>query len=201
MKLDFLEIGTSDFETLIQTCDNNKIGMSIEPVKYYFNKLPQKNNVQKLNIAISNENGECKVYYISDSNIKKYNLPWWIRGCNSINDYHPTVLKILDKMKYDISLFDFDIVKKMTLFELIKEYNIEEIKYLKIDTEGHDCLILNKFIEDVIKNNFIEILPKKILFEANILTEKNLLTTTLNKLYNIGYELIKNDGNVLLRLK
>ena len=34
MKYDFIEIGTSDFDTLLETT-TNKIGISIEPLKYY----------------------------------------------------------------------------------------------------------------------------------------------------------------------
>ena len=32
---DFLEIGTSDFDTEIEKSDNTRVGMSIEPIKYY----------------------------------------------------------------------------------------------------------------------------------------------------------------------
>jgi hypothetical protein len=35
MKYDFIEIGTSDFDTEIENCDDNKKGLSIEPVKIY----------------------------------------------------------------------------------------------------------------------------------------------------------------------
>tara|TARA_Y100000741_G_scaffold359915_1_gene341333 strand:- start:859 stop:972 length:114 start_codon:yes stop_codon:yes gene_type:complete len=37
MFLDFIEIGTSDFDTKIQKKDN-KIGISIDGVKYYIDK-------------------------------------------------------------------------------------------------------------------------------------------------------------------
>jgi hypothetical protein len=37
---DFIEIGTSDFDTLIQEADNLKIGLSIEPISKYLRALP-----------------------------------------------------------------------------------------------------------------------------------------------------------------
>lgn len=46
---DFIEIGTSDFDTYIQ--DKKYInckGLSIEPVKYYLNKLPNRKISLKL---------------------------------------------------------------------------------------------------------------------------------------------------------
>ena len=87
MEYDFIEIGTSDFETLIEQ-DNNQKGISIEPIQYYLDKLPNNPNVIKSNHAISNIEGEIKIFWITPEDIKKYNLPWWVRGCNSVNEPH-----------------------------------------------------------------------------------------------------------------
>jgi hypothetical protein len=46
---DFIEIGTSDFDTEIEKKDN-KIGISIEPIKYYLDRVTNKPNCIKLNI-------------------------------------------------------------------------------------------------------------------------------------------------------
>ena len=32
--LDFIEIGTSDFNTLLESCNDTQKGMSIEPLKF-----------------------------------------------------------------------------------------------------------------------------------------------------------------------
>ena len=69
MFLDFIEIGTSDFETEIQKKDT-KIGLSIDAVKYYIDKLPNKNGCIKINNAISNFNGEITINYIPIENKK-----------------------------------------------------------------------------------------------------------------------------------
>ena len=55
----YIEIGTSDFDTEIQK-DNNNHGISIEPIKYYYDKLPIKENSTKLNIAISSVSWSIK---------------------------------------------------------------------------------------------------------------------------------------------
>jgi hypothetical protein len=44
---DFIEIGTSDFDTLIETSDDKTVGLSIEPIKYYLDRLPERKNVKK----------------------------------------------------------------------------------------------------------------------------------------------------------
>ena len=42
---DFIEIGTSDFQTLIEEASDEAIGLSVEPISYYLNKLPNPKNV------------------------------------------------------------------------------------------------------------------------------------------------------------
>lgn len=108
--LDFIEIGTSDFETEIQNATNITKGMSIE----LYNLIVEKGLIVKDII-----------------------------------------------MSYNIS--------KKTLYDTINTYNINGVFYLKIDTEGHDCTILTKFLKDITDN---EMLPHKILFESNSLTDR-----------------------------
>ena len=44
---DFIEIGTSDFDTLIQKCSDDSVGLSIEPLKSHLDRLLNKPNVKK----------------------------------------------------------------------------------------------------------------------------------------------------------
>lgn len=66
MNYDFIEIGTSDFDTLIQTATNDTVGLSIDPIQFYLNRLPEKQLVKKVNCAVSfdGKRGKDKVYYI-----------------------------------------------------------------------------------------------------------------------------------------
>ena len=43
----FIEIGTSNFDTLIEKADDTTMGISVDAVKYYINQLPEKTNVKK----------------------------------------------------------------------------------------------------------------------------------------------------------
>jgi FkbM family methyltransferase len=159
---DFVEIGTSDFDTLIQICDENTVGISVEPIKYYLDRLPNKSNVIKLQSALSTNDGECDVYYISEDDIQKHSLQWWVRGSNSINKPHPIVLKDIGEELYN-KIVTIEKVPTISWDSLINSYNIKSIGHLKIDTEGHDHIILRDFLDFCNKNLFN--LPNKITLE------------------------------------
>ena len=63
--MDFVEIGTSDFDTLIEKADSSTVGISIEPVQEYFSRLPEREKVLKINAAISNFDGESTICFVS----------------------------------------------------------------------------------------------------------------------------------------
>jgi FkbM family methyltransferase len=195
--LDFLEIGTSDYDTILQTCSADQIGMSIEPVKYYLDRLPNKPNVKKFNMAISFHDSETpiEVYYVTSDVIEKLQLPDWVRGCNSIGNYHfqHKELKLEEYVKIDS-------VKQMPIDKFLIENNIRGIDFLKIDVEGGDCFILKTLME-YLKNKTKEYYPKTIMFETNALTEEKLISNTI-QLYCInGYDLISFGHETVLKLK
>ena len=196
MRYNFVEIGTSNFDTLIEQASDETIGISIEPVKYYLNQLPDKPNVKKLNYAISAEEELeiARVYYVPEDIIKNKNLPDWLKGCNSINDFH-LQHNILNVKKY----VDCIPVINMPIKMLFKLYEITELDYLKIDTEGYDVYILQslfEYLQTVTKLSY----PKKILFESNILTDPDKIKLTIENYKTLGYQLIFSHHETLLEL-
>ena len=183
MKYDFIEIGTSDFRTIMQTANDDVFGLSIEPIQLYLDALPDKRNVTKVNYAISDKNSTIDIFYVSPDNIKKYNLPEWVRGCNSINSPHPSVVNLL-KDTHD-QVITIQQVKSVTWESLINEFSIESVNFLKIDTEGHDHVILNEYYNECIKNQ--SLLADKIIFEMNSLSNQPALDDLILKFKNIGY--------------
>jgi hypothetical protein len=183
MRYNFIEIGTSDFDTLMVN-SQNEIGISIEPLKFYLDNLPDKDNVIKLNCAISDKNGIVDVYWIDPIDIENYNLPGWLRGCNSIIEPHPSAIKELKDRNIE-HIYKKTQCKCLTWESIVDIYDIKYVDYLKIDTEGHDYIIINNIL------NSNSVLPKKILFENNILTTELNTKQTLQKLKLFGYTVVQ----------
>lgn len=156
MKYTNIEIGTSDFRTLISSANGN--GISIEPVPCYFNNLPEQKDWIKLNCAVSDYDGKALMYYVNPDKITTE--PMWVRGCNSINEPHPTIEQMYPHLIETVSI---DVISVRTL---IKKYDITEVGYLKIDTEGHDLVIMNALLDTDLR-------PRKILFESNVLSNED----------------------------
>jgi len=180
---DFIEIGTSNFDTLIQCADDNTKGISVDAVKYYIDDLPDKLNCKKINVGISNINSTLDVYYIPEIVIEQNNLQDWFKGCNSINNYHPL------HIQHNVShLCKIDKVKVITTYELFYQNNVRNVKYLKIDTEGHDVTIL-KTLFLYIKFLPIIFYPNKILFETNAHSVSEEVDEIIQLYCSIGYTL------------
>ena len=193
---DFIEIGTSDFDTLIETSNNDTVGISIEPIKYYLDNLPNKPNVIKINAACSDTNQNLQIYYIKTEDIQKYNLPYWVRGCNSINKPHSFTREKIGEKLYD-DIVTVDNVPTVTWNDIISNYNVESIDYLKIDTEGYDHIILKSYLEVCKKTP--ELFAKKIMFEYNETSNKIELDKLLSDLQ--GYDVnIQKDDIILTKI-
>ena len=198
MDLDFLEIGTCDFDCFCLDSNNDtKKGIIVEPLSCYLDNLPNKKNCIKVNKAISDKNGKIKIYYLPEDIIKKYNLPRWLKGCNKVNDYHPLVIKKLEEYNLEKSLVKIEEVDVITIKNLIETYNIKSVDYLKIDTEGHDLIILNEYINYCTNINKL-LFPNKILFESNYLSDKKEVYRMIEKLKTLNYKLIYRNVDTLL---
>ena len=194
---DFIEIGTSDFNTEIEKKDG-KIGISVEPIQYYLERIPHKEHCIKLNRAVSNYNGTCTVYYLSEETIRKCNFPDWVRGCNSINSYHKTVSNMCKNAGIDIEkISEKDSVEVMTLYQIMKTQGVDGVYFLKIDTEGHDPVILRKFDEELDDNKY---LPHVIQFESNVLSAKEDVEHIIELFTKKGYDVIEKRHDTLLKL-
>lgn len=193
MKLDYIEIGTSDFDTLLQSSD--LVGISIDPLEIYLDRLPNKPNNKKLNVAISDFDGKCEVFYIDPDDISTYKLPDWLRGCNSIQKEHPAALTELKKRGL-LYLYKQKTIDVLSWDTLVRSNNIVSIDYLKIDTEGHDHVIINSILK-----SSTNIVPKKINFETNALTPKETIIETLKALNERGYITVEHtDENTIVEL-
>ena len=147
-------IGNTKNDFLYNNINLNFKYIMIEPILYLFNQLKENyksyNNITFLNIAISNYNGFIDLYTPSEKNDFS-KLIEWTNQLSSINKEHiQTFIPecIVDKIN----------VECKTLNTIIEDYNIKEIEYLYIDTEGHDYDILMNLDLFIIR-------PKNIIFE------------------------------------
>lgn len=194
--LDFIEVGTSDFDTEIEKKDD-KVGVSIEPIKHYLDRLPNKRGCRKLNIGISDYTGTCDVNFVSEEMIHKLGFPEWVKGCNCINSYHKTVSRLCVDKSIDIaSITTTQTVPVRTLFDVMQSLDFDGVYLLKIDTEGHDVVILKKFVQEF--NGDKKFLPHVIQFESNVLTQTEEVDETIGLLASIGYDLIEKGHDTVL---
>lgn len=196
---DFIEIGTCDFDTLVETCTDSAVGICVEPIKEYLDKLPIKKNIKKVNKAISFDNSEgyVDVYYIPENVLKENKLKLGFKGCNRIGGYHPHHIK--KKITHLVETYKIEQIKIETL---LKENSVRKIKHLKIDTEGGDCFILRNLIS-YLQTQDIIYFPEKITFETNLLTNYDFILETVEIYKNAGYRIesknnFVDDGNTVL---
>lgn len=153
--IDYVDIGTSDFEIGSGQIECDKTYILVEPLKMYLDNLPNDTNITKVNNAIGDKEGDLPIFYVSQENIEKYNLPYWVRGCNKIGEKHPVVIKYLLDANITEDIFSVDTVKTITFKQLIDDFCIGHICNLKIDTEGYDHIILNDVITEIINGNVV----------------------------------------------
>jgi FkbM family methyltransferase len=193
-KYDYIEIGTSDFDTLVQLMPDSALGISVEPIKEYLDLLPEKENNQKVNAAISDTDKKSTVYLVKPEDIRKYGLDEWVKGCNSIDSPHPSVLTYL-RAKDLLDIYHKEEIECLSIKTLIERYSIGEVDLLKIDTEGHDFVIIKSLLKT-------ELRPNKIHFEANSLYQENEILEIIRVLEEHGYFIVQRTFNdITVRLK
>lgn len=128
----FLEIGSCYYNTLNDFSDNNWKGIIVEPVEKYLNLIPRKKNITYLNCAVDETNGQRTLYMVDEPIVETDS------DYAGMSTFH----------KWDFVNTTPTYVKTKTYLEVIEEGKLESIDYLKIDTEGHDWIILQNVIFD-----------------------------------------------------
>lgn len=196
MKYDFVEIGTSNFNTLIQTATDTTMGLSIEPIQYYLDQLPSPAGVKKLNCAVSrtNQNEMLEVYYVPEHVIVATQLPDWLRGCNAVGEYH------FQHTALDIEhLVQRQLVPCLPIGTVFDQNHVSELDYLKIDTEGSDCAIM-LHLASYLKTQAVSKYPKKIMFESNELAVPAQVEQVKNKFIGLGYRVTQAGYDTILEI-
>jgi FkbM family methyltransferase len=154
MRFDHIDIGTSDFDVADGIFSNDKRYLLVEPLQEYLDRLPSGNHIFKECAACSNTEGFLEVHFIPPAAISALGLPDWVRGCNKVNARHPTVVKLLEERDIPIENIVARKVPIVRFDSLIKKYEISSAACIKVDTEGHDHIILEQIAQCILKGKF-----------------------------------------------
>lgn len=149
MHFDYVDIGTSDFDTAISWMKKGEKVLLVEPILRYLSNLPEGEGIYKANFAISNRSAYRPIFYLSEKAIQQMGLPGFLKGCNSLDFPHKTVIDAITMTGNSLSAISQSIVRLITFKQLIELYDITSIGKLKIDTEGHDHIILKDVLKEV----------------------------------------------------
>lgn len=195
---DFIEIGTCNFNTLLEKAAPGSLGISVEPVKQYLDQLPEHDTVIKVNAAVTHEKNQptASVVYVPEEDIDRLEpTRGWLKGCNCINDIHPLI------KKYNLSDHTVkDVVPLLNFQDLIQKYQINSVDTIKIDTEGHDHIIMKGVIL-YIKSLKTGLKPKYIRFEHHpLFVNDNDILYIIMEMINEGYKVHKENNDIVFNL-
>jgi hypothetical protein len=189
MKYDFIEIGTCDYHTLLEGSSPNELGISVEPIKIYLDRLPDKSNVIKVNCAITSEDKMVDLFYVTPENQNKHDLSF-TKGWGTIIKPHKGHGKNPEDL-IESGILTKSKIQGITWKTLCEKHNVKEVDWVKIDAEGHDCVIVNSILDFC--NSLI---PKKISFEQTHCDKLELENTKI-RLNTNGY-FLKEEGEDLI---
>lgn len=171
----YIEIGSCYFNTLTHLTESlGWHGTIVEPIKKFINKLPQLDNVHYLNYAIDTERGTKDMYVFHDA-VAEADRD--LHGMSSLYHYHG------DKQ------FRLQ-VNTITYKDLLYLTGYKELELLKIDTEGHDLVILKEALR--VGNP----IPKRIIVEHKHVDADEMLEV----LEYHGYDVQNDEENYYGRL-
>ena len=202
MKLDFIEIGCADFRTEAEK--SNLKGISVEPVKEYFDRLPIRDGLIRINKAVSNIESVDTMFYYSRSSISKHELPHWFGGCHCLGKPHISCCNWLTKNGFDWKEIteqqEIETIRIKTIFET---HGITEVDFLKIDTEGLDYLIMMDLFDLMEQGQSPKI--NRIKYESNVLMKKKDSKQLRARANSLGYEwsavIERGNEDTVLKLK
>jgi hypothetical protein len=184
MRFDFVEIGTSDFETLAS--QEGGMGLSVEPVRWAYDKLPSGPNRIRVYAAIGEAHNTGRVWFIHPSRIEALDLPDWVRGCVMVNRKHPTVETLLAQRGIESdTVWSSKPVGILTVTELYQRHSVTEVGYFKVDCEGDDPKVIRSMVA---AGDELGVWPEIVEWEANSLTSEIETEATIGLLNDRGYE-------------
>lgn len=180
----FLQIGANDgvsFDCLYDYVTQYQWqGVVVEPLEEFYNLLCSNYKdypmITPAKYAINSNQKEMNLFKLNPNYYNFY--PDWARGIASFSMEH------LIKHNIDEQHISKEIVDCIALMDLVRKFNLENIDYLQIDTEGFDVEII-KMID------FSVISPKIIKYEIKHLNDQQKVE--VEKIFNSNQYKLKSD--------
>jgi hypothetical protein len=196
--LDFIEIGTSNFNTISQLLDATDplVGLAVEPYAAYLAQLPVRPGVTKVNAAIVSEadalrgTGTVDMYYIPEEVVDSMKLSPFIKGCNSIGRMHAMHTAV----GYD-AYVQVQPVSAVSIRQLLTSRRVRRIRLLKIDAEGYDSTIMHELYLYLVARGDPALYPERIVFESGEKSQQPFIAQTVRRFVELGYVVAFNTGD------
>lgn len=183
-------IGANDgisFDDLFDDLHPQKTeGIFLEPSKRYYHQLKENlkefQRLKLLNIAISKQDSVMSLFQLNETGLKK--MPDWGKGIGSFSKDHLLKFELIN----ELDLEEESVVGKPFSW-LIKEFTLQSVDYLQIDTEGYDAEIIkmidfNFFFASIIKFEITNISKMELQEIGDILS-------------TLGYWLVRQDSDMI----
>lgn len=181
----FLQVGANDgvsFDNLFKFVTlNSSRGVVVEPLPNYFEQLKRNyrdySDIVPIQVAIHPEAENYGIFKVNETSLKSY--PDWANGIASFLRDHLINHGILEEDIVEVE------VPCISLMNLIKKYDLFDMDYLQVDTEGFDFEVLHQL-------DFTKVKPTLIKFEKVHMSEYKY-SSLRKKLESVGYKLLA-DG-------
>jgi hypothetical protein len=227
--MDFIEIGTSNFNTISQLVAHDTAvhtgrgihGLAVEPHNDYLEQLPVVPGVTKVNAAIAtaaipfamalellDDRERKSVVHVGEAYVDFYYIP----ESTIVKENLPTWLRGTNcighhhptHVYFNLTRFvQIDRVPLLTIEALLTANNVRGIGLLKIDTEGQDAGILYSLYGYLkSKQGDTRYYPKKIIIESNVLSDAGNVAFVIELFcVELGYNVVFSDDDTGLERK
>lgn len=157
-----LEIGPNCVDTVAHVYPDSEIVM-VEPIKEIADRIPKTEKSVVVNMAVSvNPEPIQNFWFIPEKSVTREQLPEWVLTMGSLHKGHPTLIHF----GWD-HLLKRRAVQCITVQDLIDRYDLFDVDFIKIDTEGSDYEILTEIFRIGVK-------PDVVLFESKLMSNVEL---------------------------
>ena len=152
--LDYVEVGTSNFDTLTGRASGGaQRGLAVEALPFYLAQLPERSGLlDKTSAAVVGSRSagsrypSTSFFFVHPNDIAAHRLPHWIKGCNQLGSPHAEALKLLRRRGLGRLMTNWTVPTR-TLPSLLRERRVASIGTLKLDIEGQEVGVLRDVLE------------------------------------------------------